>query len=185
MKLGRILFAVLLIAAGVLLLLINLNVVYLPMYSQWPLVLILGGLGMWMGFLDHRREWGLVIPGTILLCIGTLFYCCSVISWRLMATWWPVFILAPGLGMFAAYLFGSRSVGLMIPACILSTIGLVMLLQVHLNNYTLMLPMIFIVAGVAVLLTALLRNPRKKAETVYAEQTVEHTNVKQEEDAQE
>lgn len=163
MKLGRTLFALILIAAGVLLLLINLSVVNLQLYTQWPLVLILAGIGMWMGFMDNRNEWGLVIPGTILLCIGVLFYCCSVISWRLMGDWWPVFILAPGLGLFAAYLFGSRSTGVLIPAAILTTVALVMLLQIQLNNYTLVLPIVFIAAGITVLITSLTRASKRNS----------------------
>lgn len=162
MKLGRILFGIILIAAGVLLLLINLSVVSLPLYTQWPLILVLAGLGMWMGFLDSRRDWGLMIPGTILICAGALFYFCSIFTWRLMASWWPVFILSPGLGLFAAYLFGRRYTGLLIPAIILTTVGLVMLIQIQLNNYTLLLPIIFIAAGLIVLVLAMLRGKGRK-----------------------
>lgn len=162
MKPGRIIFALILIAAGVLLLLINLNVLDIRLYSQWPLILILAGIGMWSGFLDNRRDWGLVIPGTILLCVGTLFYCCSVISWRLMLTWWPVFIIAPGLGLMLAYLVGDRFVGLLIPASILTLVGLIMLVQIQLDNYALLLPVLFIVGGVIVLITAM---RRRKADT--------------------
>ncbi len=161
MKPGRIIFALILIAAGVVLLLVNLNILSLHILTQWPLVPILIGFGMWMGYLDNRRDWGLVIPGTILLCVGILFYCCTTMGWRIMSSWWPVFILAPGLGFFAAYLASGRYFGLLIPACILTGIGLLLLLQIHLNNYALVLPAMFIAAGLVVLISAMRRGQER------------------------
>ena len=46
---------------------------------------------------------------------------------------WPIFILAPAIGLFQFYLFGSRNKGLLIPVGILTGIGLFSLIITMLN----------------------------------------------------
>jgi len=66
-----------------------------------------------------------LMPGSIFLVIGLLFFYLSVFGWWHMEDLWPVFILAPAVGFLAMYFGGSRDKGLLVPAGILGGLGLV------------------------------------------------------------
>lgn len=85
----------------------------------WPFVLIVGGLLFYLGFLVNRRNFGLLMPGTILLVIGFLFFYTNQGHWYRMDELWPTFILAPGLGFILMYIFGPKGNTLWIPATVL------------------------------------------------------------------
>ncbi len=114
----------LLILLGVLFLGNNLAWFNLDWENLWPLVMILGGILFWIGWIGNRKEVGLLMPGTILTTYGLLFLYCSQDGWYQMDRLWPVFLLGPGLGFFFMYLLGSRERGLLIPASILTVLAI-------------------------------------------------------------
>jgi hypothetical protein len=63
---------------------------------------------------------------------------------------WPFFVMAPGLGFVMMYLFGKRERGLLIPAGILTGLGLIFLLNVNESEY--LWPGVLILAGVLFLI---------------------------------
>ena len=93
----------------------------------WPVFLLAGGAAFFVGYLLNRDHYGLLMPGSILTVIGLLFLYCSVDGWCHMENLWPLFILAPAAGFVAMYFGGIREKGLLIPAGILFTIGLLFL----------------------------------------------------------
>ena len=99
----------LLIAAGALLLADNfgyLDYDWYRLWHYWPLLLIAGGVLFWLGWLGNRKEHGLLLPGTILIVYGALFWYNVTTGWWHMEHLWPFFMIGPGLGFFAMYLFG-------------------------------------------------------------------------------
>ena len=108
---------IILILLGVFFLCVQLELVNWE--SFWPLILIVGGLLFYLGFLVNRRNFGLLMPGTILLVIGVLFFCTNQGYWNRMEELWPTFILAPGLGLVLMYIFGPKGNALWIPATVL------------------------------------------------------------------
>lgn len=119
----------------------------------WPLFLIAGGLTFLAVYLSDRRNYGFLMPATILIVYGILFLCCSLSDWEYMELWWPTFILGPGLGLLAMYFGGKRETGLLVPASIL--LGLASIFYVvfgPLQTYERYWPVLLILAGIALLL---------------------------------
>ncbi|MEK7727636.1 MAG: hypothetical protein AAB354_04440 [candidate division KSB1 bacterium] len=119
----------------------------------WPLLMIAGGLTFLAAYIVDRRNYGFLMPATILTAYGILFQSCALTEWEYMEEWWPTFILAPGLGLLAMYFGGKRETGLLVPATIL--IGLASLFFVvfgPLQAYEQYWPVLLILAGVALLL---------------------------------
>ena len=111
-------WGILLIIFGFLFLGHNLGWFYFDWEYIWPLLLIIGGLLFWIGWLAKRQEYGLLMPGTILLVYGLMFEYSAMYGWYYMDDLWPGFLIGPGLGFFFMYLLGTREKGLLIPAFI-------------------------------------------------------------------
>jgi hypothetical protein len=107
---------------GIVLLIGNFTDLY--MGELWPVLVIAGGLAFVLGYFLNRDNYGLLMPGALLVVNGLLFLTCSLDGWYHMESLWPVFILAPALGFLAMYCGGVRETGLLIPAGILFVIGL-------------------------------------------------------------
>jgi hypothetical protein len=119
----------------------------------WPLFLIAGGMAFLAGYLADRRNYGFLMPATILTVYGALFLSCSLTDWDYMEEWWPTFILGPGLGLLSMYFGGKRETGLLVPAAIL--IGLASIFFVvfgPLQAYERYWPVLLILAGIGLLL---------------------------------
>lgn len=93
----------------------------------WPAFPLAVGLAFWIGYFLDRKNYGLVMPGTILIFISLLFFYCNFTGWGKMETLWPIFILTPAAGFIALYFLGPREAGLLIPAGILSVVGIIFL----------------------------------------------------------
>ena len=75
-----------------------------PMEDQWPLILIILGFSFVITFLFRPQDWGILIPGGILMIIGLLFFLRNYryISWHTMhdiLQWWPLILVAVGAWM--------------------------------------------------------------------------------------
>ena len=118
-----------LIIIGLVAVLSNFGTVDLDWEVMWTYMVLLLGLVFWVGFIFDRSKDGLIMPGTILLTYGMIFNLSARYDWEWMGGLWPFFILGPAFGFFAMYIFGKRDRGLLIPAIILTVIGMIFLLQ--------------------------------------------------------
>ncbi len=124
---------IMLIILGVLFLIANFANVHLD--ALWPVFVLGPGVAFIVMFFRDRNNYGVLMPGTILTVIGALFFACTVYGWDQMEHLWPLFIMAPGLGFVMMYLFGKHERGLLIPAGILTGLGLVFLLDANESEY--------------------------------------------------
>lgn len=155
---GSIWSGVLLVIIGAVFLAVNL--LGIGWRTLWPLLFFAGAAVSFVIFLADRRNYGLLMPATILLIYGALFQYCALTGWWRMSELWPAFILGPGLGLFMMYCFGKRENGLLIPAFIL--IGLAAVFFVAFGpfrSYSRYWPILLIAAGALLLLR------RKKLQT--------------------
>ena len=139
-----------LIVLGFLFLLSNFGAFDFDWGVLWTWLVILIGVIFWLGFLLDREKYGLIMPGTILLTLGIVFNISARYYWADMEDLWPFFILAPAFGFYAMYFLGRREAGLLVPAGILTVIGLIFLMQ----SYTALRyiwPLAMIAAGVLIL----------------------------------
>jgi hypothetical protein len=134
---------IILIVLGVLFLIGNIADVRLD--SLWPIFLLAPGVAFIVMFFRDRKNYGVLMPGTILTVLGLLFFACTLVGWQQMDYLWPLFIIAPGLGFLMLYLFGKREWGLLVPAGILIGLGLVFLLDAAENEY--LWPAVLILVG--------------------------------------
>ena len=141
-----------LIVLGFLFLLSNFGVLDFDWEILWTWVIIIIGVVFWLGFLFDRSKDGLIMPGTVLLVVGTVFHVSARYDWALLEDLWPFFILAPALGFYLMYLLGKRDRGVLVPAIILTVIGLVFLMNTS-SVLRYLGPIIMIGIGVLILMT--------------------------------
>ena len=78
----------------------------------------------------NQRNTGSVIAGAALIVLGGLFLISQFLNVSIWRFLWPLFVLLPGIGMFAAvYGGGKQTAGMAIPASIVSMVGLILLFQ--------------------------------------------------------
>ena len=67
----------------------------------WPVFMIAFGLGFIVLFLFKRDDWGVLIPGGVLLFFGIIFFLnvLDVLYWRNITDFWPVILIAVGLSI--------------------------------------------------------------------------------------
>lgn len=119
----------------------------------WPLFMLVGGVGFWIGYLSNRRNYGLLMPATLLLLYGSLFQYCALTDWDNMEYLWPTFVLGPGLGLLMMYVGGRRESGLLIPAAILTGLAAIFFVVFGpFQEYARYWPVLLILAGLALLL---------------------------------
>jgi hypothetical protein len=150
-KHGSIWLGVLLIVLGALFLAVNL--LEIGWRKIWPLLFYAGALVNFVIFLSDRRNFGVLMPATILLVYGALFQYCALEGWYHVEELWPTFILGPGLGLLMMYLFGKRDRGLLIPALLLIGISTIFFFTFGpLYRYGDYWPVLLIIAGLILLL---------------------------------
>ncbi len=142
---------IVLIVLGLLFLADNLDWIYLSWDNLWPFLMVIAGALFWLGWLTHRKEYGLLMPGTILIVYGLLFWFCAVNGWWYMGAYhlWAFFIIGPGLGFLALYIFGEREKGMLVPAGILIGLGIIFLSGSHFWRF--IVPVGLILIGVVLL----------------------------------
>lgn len=144
---------IILVGLGALLLARNFNLINIywedleQYWRLWPWLLVIGGALFWLGWAKNRQETGLLMPGTILLVYGLLFWYSGEYGWRQMGDYnlWAFFLIGPGLGFLMMYLLGRRDRGHLIPAAIL--LGLGILFLAGWNRMEIIWPIILILIG--------------------------------------
>lgn len=128
------------------------------MVHFWPIFVLGPGLAFEWAYFSNRRAPGLLVPGGILTTLGCLFFFEANTGWFFSEYTWPVYILAPAIGLFQLYLFGGREKGLLIPVGILTTIAVVSFCSAVFGNIfsfinsSLIWSVVLIVIGVMILL---------------------------------
>jgi hypothetical protein len=151
---------VILIFLGGFFLLENLNIIEFNFLQIWPAIVILGGIGFWLGYLANRKQTALIMPGTILILYGALFMYCNIFGWIFMERLWPVFLLGPGIGFFILYFLGKRERSLILPGTLLTVLGLLFIFRYL--PYLKYWPTLLIIGGVIIIFLP----GRKSANTV-------------------
>jgi hypothetical protein len=158
---------------GVFFLWINLSSLSMTIITEmWPGIVVLVGLTFWIGFIfGHDHDTGLAFVGTFLVLIGAFFFLFTlpnvtlpdygVIHWSDLGKLWPVYLLIVGVALVVLWIVRRpRDNGLLVPAGILLVFGAGLyftlvkpLRHTDMNN---LWPVLLIVSGAAVLLTAVL-----------------------------
>jgi len=149
---------IIMLILGVVFLLENLKLIQYNFIRVWPFLVILSGAGFWLGYLFNRRNLSMILPGTILLVYGSVFLYCQVFSWDSMVYLWPVFLIAPGIAFFLFYILGKREKGLLMPAIILTILGLLFIFR-HIE-YLMYWPVLLIIGGIIVIFLDDFRKPK-------------------------
>ena len=118
-------WGIFLIAIGILFLIGNISRV--GMEVLWPTFPLAIGLAFWFRYFKDRDNPGMLMPGTILIITSLLFLYCTLFGWSHMENLWPLFIIAPGAGFVAMYFGGNKDQGLLVPAGVLITVGILFL----------------------------------------------------------
>jgi Domain of unknown function (DUF5668) len=120
---------IILIVVGLLFALGTTDVIHFSWGTLWPIFLLIPSLVFHSVFFMSRTRSnaGLLVPGGILLVLSLLFFWCNFFGWDWMGSLWPMFMLAPALGLFELYLFGGGNPGLLIPVVILTVTALAFL----------------------------------------------------------
>jgi len=118
-----------LIALGILIILHSTGIFRIEWDVIWTYVIILISVLFWLGFLFDRKDVGVLMPGSVLLTVGLVLNYAARNGWHVMNYLWPFFILAPAFGFYMMFLLGKRDRGLLVPAGILTVIGVIFLLQ--------------------------------------------------------
>ncbi|MGM0860264.1 MAG: hypothetical protein ACQEWH_05980 [Bacillota bacterium] len=128
MKERRFLFGLFLIFIGIIFFMQMTGFIHLSASSIWPVIFIILAIGFHAGFVFTGKrpdKAGLLVPGGITFVLGCLFFFETSTSWAYSGMTWPVYLLAPALGLFELWLFGGKQAQLLIPAGILTFIGAV------------------------------------------------------------
>lgn len=88
---------------GILFFLRNFNFIdYYYIHDIWPTFLIIFGIAFVILFIVNPKDWGVLIPGTILLFFGTTFLFKNFHYWRaqeLIQRYWPLILIVIGIGI--------------------------------------------------------------------------------------
>lgn len=162
MKMSDMIIGVGLVILGILFLSENFGYIEFDFRDVWPFFVILAGVGFWIGYYQDRKNYGLLMPGTILIIYGLLFFYCSTQGWYMMSVLWPIFILGPGIGFFMMYLLGEQEKGMLIPASILS--GIAVLFLISHSGFWRYWPVALIIVGIVLMLRNRLSGEKKSEE---------------------
>ena len=149
MKTSDMIIGIGLVILGVLFLSENFGYVEFDFQNIWPVFVLLAGISFGLGYFQDRKNYGLLMPASILIIYGLLFLYCSVEGWYVMSDLWPVFIIGPGIGFFMMYLFGGREKGLLIPASILT--GIAALFMISHSGFWRFWPIGLIIVGIVLI----------------------------------
>lgn len=123
----------------------------------WPFILLFLGLSFEYSFFSTKKAPGILVPGGILTTLGCLFLFETSTGFAFAHLTWPVYVLAPAIGLLELYLFGTHQKALLIPIAILMTVAAVSFANIFLGsifrfiNMSLIWPVVLIVLGLLLL----------------------------------
>ncbi len=129
-------------------------------HPDWEVVftwmIMIMGVVFWVGFLMDRSRDFLIMPGTILVIYGVVFFLITKYTWASIENMGPLFILAPALGLYFTYLLSKKNRSILITAAVLGLISLIFLLN-SVPVFKYIWPILTVAAGVFIIV-----NPEKK-----------------------
>ncbi|HDP99480.1 MAG TPA: hypothetical protein ENN22_09910 [bacterium] len=105
-----------LLLLGVLFLLRNYHLVdHYYVSNIWPILLVIIGIGFVALFIAKPSDWGVLIPGAILMFLGVvswlkIYYFISWEFWTFVGDYWPVLLIIFGLSLIASSLKKSAQI---------------------------------------------------------------------------
>ncbi len=131
----------------------------------WPLFLFIPVVVLASTLLrDPRKNSGTVIPAVILTVLGIFFLWLNFTDWEHISIAWPIFIIAPGLGVLSSWLI-TRERSQLTAACVILTVGLALFFRTLLHHWGIaidrlvLLGIVLVVSGILVLI---MRNRENK-----------------------
>lgn len=127
---------------------------FFNMAKLWPIFLLIPGLAFELIYFSNHKSPGLLVPGGILITLGIIFLFQTYTNWIFAGFMWPFYVLAPAIGLFQLYLFGTHNYNLLIPVGILTTVAVVGVLSNMYSfiNASYIWPIALIVVGFIILL---------------------------------
>lgn len=80
-------------------------------WNWWPLLLLALGVGLHLFAWSSGDAEGALVPAGVLTILGLLFLACETYGWAILDRLWPIFPLAPGIGLLEAYVWVSTREG--------------------------------------------------------------------------
>lgn len=135
------------------------NFSFLHAWNLWPLAVLIPGLCFEVGYFTSRRAPGVLVPGGILTTLGLLFFFEVFTNWHFSEYTWPVYILAPAIGLFQLYVFSKpRNSSLLIPVGILTLVSVISFASMVFGdiwslifNNSLVWPILLVVIGLIII----------------------------------
>jgi len=148
-----------LIIIGIVFMLGNFGAFHPEWEEVFAWIILIMGVLFWIGFgMDRHRDF-LIMPGTIMVIFGIMFFLIANYEWATIENMGPLFILAPAIGLYLTYLISRKNRSVLITAAVLGVISLIFLLNsVPVLKY--IWPILTVALGVY-----LVANPEKKAES--------------------
>lgn len=138
-------------------------------FHIYPILLLLFALFLFIET-GRRRHSGPLFWGVVILIIGGFYSLRNyeIIPHFYLDEYWPIFLVAPGMGFFALFVFHPRDWGVLIPAVLFLFFGVGFSLQTF-NGYfweweRIMVtywPVILIIIGLGIFLGGVQRKPKE------------------------
>ena len=123
----------------------------------WPLFMLIPVATLSSSLIqDPRKNAGAAIPAVILTVLAVLFLWLNYTDWERLSSAWPMFVVAPGLGVLASGLI-SKERGQLSAAGIILAVGLALFARIAMNRLgvhvdrIVLLGIVLVVSGVLVL----------------------------------
>lgn len=135
------------------------NFDFLRPASLWPLAVLIPGLCFEVTYFTSKSSPGILVPGGILTVLGLLFFFETMTHWRFSEYTWPVYVLAPAVGLFQLYLFSKpRTSTLLIPVGILTLVAVISFANMFFGNIwhlifsnSLIWPILLVIVGLIIM----------------------------------
>lgn len=157
-KLGLVVFGSILVGVGILFLIVNI-IPHLSVGKLWPLFLLIPVAILIMVWIqDKEKSMGVVFPITVLVFYCGYFLWLNFTTWAYVATSWPNFLIGPGLGFLALYIF-TRKGEYLVPAFVLLILSAVFYAAIIEN--TLIVGILLVIMGLFLIFRPLFTKKRE------------------------
>lgn len=161
---------IILIVIGTILLLHQLDLIYLRWRHIYPIILLAFGVLFFVSTVT-KKDKGAAFPATVLMVLGLFFFLRNYSYFSVdyyfydWEEFWPIFLIAFGLGFIALYFFKPEDWGVLIPGGVLSFFGVLFFLRstgvFYWRDFANFWPLILIAIGASIVISSLKRKAQK------------------------
>ncbi|MFQ6114727.1 MAG: LiaI-LiaF-like domain-containing protein [bacterium] len=161
---------IILIVMGVILLLHQLDFIFLRWRHIFPIILLALGVFFLISTVT-RKDKGAAFPATVLLVLGLFFFFRNFAYFSVdyyfydFEEYWPIFLIAFGLGFIVLYFFKPEDWGVLIPGGVLLFFGALFFLRsagiFYWRDFADFWPLILIAIGISIVISSLKRKIEK------------------------